>query len=116
MTDTEIWSALADTFRELGWWQDRELAWHFKNGVRMKNGNPLDDLNACHEMEKVFIYTNGCSEQYGCVLSQVCLQGAQLSDQTARFKVLNATARQRCEAFLRTLNLWTETPERKTDK
>lgn len=74
------------------------------------------DLNACHEMEATLTYTNGCSEQYGCILSQVCLQGAQLSDQLARFKILHATARQRCEAFLRTLNLWTETPERKTDK
>lgn len=99
MTDPEIWTALAGTFRELGWWQDRELAWHFKNGMRMRNGSPLDDLNACHEMEKV-------------------LQGAQWTCYLVELEKLcntqvgccRATPRQRCEAFLRTLNLWAETP------
>lgn len=67
-----------------------------------------NDLNACHEMEKVLIYTNGCSEQYGCILSQVCLQGAQINETAARFKILHSTARQRCEAFLRCLGLWKE--------
>lgn len=59
----------------------------------------LNDLNACHEMEKVLT-----SEQVTSYVDFLELMNEAWS--TPAF----ATASQRSEAFLRTLNLWTETP------
>jgi hypothetical protein len=61
------------------------------------------DLNDCHEMEKILTYEQHidhmewlgmCSDDYGQKV----------------WAYVHATAPQRAEAFLRTLNLWTPTP------
>jgi hypothetical protein len=63
----------------------------------------LNDLNAMHEMEKVLTkeqhidhmeWLGMCSDDYGQKV----------------WAYVHATAAQRSEAFLRTLNLWTTTP------
>ena len=57
----------------------------------------LNDLNACHEFEKT-LFSGGNKN--------VC----PYIDELHKIKVtwlLHATAAQRCEAFLKTLNLWT---------
>lgn len=64
----------------------------------------LNDLNAMHEAEKVL--TPGQTELYVCVLERT-LHGGRSSDLREAFFTLHATAAQRAEAFLRTLNLWT---------
>ena len=57
----------------------------------------LNDLNACHEMEKVLDY-NQLREMEDSVSFQFAVYP------------FHATASQRAEAFLRTLGLWKENP------
>lgn len=52
-----------------------------------------NDLNACHEMEKLLLHRNDWSW---------CNYDQKLSKMTSSWK-WNATARQRCEAFVLTL-------------
>ena len=59
----------------------------------------LNDLNAMHEAEKALVEHPGL---YWFALAKVV--GGSLKD------VACATASQRAEAFLRTLNLWNPTP------
>jgi hypothetical protein len=59
----------------------------------------FSDLNAMHEAEKVL--DNNQAEKYLQTLTSIALQ----SDQPA-FAFLTATAAQRAEAFLKTINLW----------
>ena len=69
----------------------------------------LNDLNACHEMEKVLNYEQmiDYSRHVGkAVTSHLPASRAAWMD----FKLINATAAQRAEAFLRTLGLWQESP------
>lgn len=61
--------------------------------------NYCNDLNAMHEAEKVF----DCPELYDGNLIKIC-GGAQY--------MWHATARQRAEAFLRTLRKWEQSGER----
>lgn len=63
----------------------------------------LNDLNACHEMEKVL--TNGDAIRFRLLLS------ANSGKRNTEFisveaAMCHATAPQRCEAFLRTKGLW----------
>ncbi len=71
------------------------------DGVR-RLSNPLTDLNAMHEAEKVLTkdQLTGTRSEYGFLdnLVKICGEDSAYS----------ATAAQRAEAFLRTLNLWTE--------
>jgi hypothetical protein len=69
-------------------------------GDREQVPNYPFDLNACHEMEKVFIGADKSPNysQYRQQLYKVCNNSPELA--------IRATARQRAEAFLRTLNLW----------
>jgi hypothetical protein len=80
---------------------------YFKSGmtVRFEGDLPdyLNDLNDCHEMENVL--TLDQQERFVCVLDRM-LHGGRASDLSECFVSLHATAAQRCEAFLRTLNLW----------
>ena len=64
--------------------------------------DPLSDLNAMHEAEKVLTpeqQTDYCSQLYFVTFKP----GAKDRD----WQAVSATAAQRAEAFLRTLNLWT---------
>lgn len=70
----------------------------------------LNDLNACHEMERVL--TPEQREFYASILGGLTYndngRGWQPLANDDCFPILHATAAQRCEAFLRALNLWTE--------
>lgn len=59
----------------------------------------FNDLNACHEMEKVL--TEDQREQYGNILAEEIG-----SYKTLWWPVLHATSFHRCEAFGKTLGLW----------
>ena len=61
----------------------------------------LNDLNAMHEAEKATIVKLQLGQRYHEVLDELCGND---------HGVYHATAAQRAEAFLKTLNLWTETP------
>jgi hypothetical protein len=81
-------------------------------GEKHRNRLPdyLNDLNACHEMEKVLTFEQ--AEFFEDELCDVAKTKNDVMENPApwRFSVCHATASQRAEAFLRTLNLWTETP------
>ena len=59
--------------------------------------NYLNDLNACHEMEKVLT-----DEQTSAYITTLCLEVQPEP------MLHHATAAEKCEAFLRTLGLWEE--------
>jgi hypothetical protein len=82
-----------------GWLQSRtchwEGWWYLKKGKRTYQQRPpdyLNDLNAMHKAEKIMSYDE-FDEYY-----------VQLSMKMVR--PFHATAAQRAEAFLRTLDLW----------
>lgn len=67
----------------------------------------LNDLNACHEMEQVL--TEKQQRDFCFRLLLKLVDGSLTSDLNDHFIFLHATADQRAEAFLRTLDLWQET-------
>lgn len=65
----------------------------------------LNDLNACHEMEKALTR----EEHWAYINELVWLTQAEWTDSYDEvFVVVHATAAQRCEAFLKTLGLWVD--------
>lgn len=79
------------------------------------NGDPspgipdyCNDLNAMHEAENVLDYEQ--SESFADIMYNLCAdQNSELENPMPwRFSVCHATARQRAEAFLRTLGKWEE--------
>lgn len=62
----------------------------------------LTDLNAMHEAEKV-LPSNGLIDKYHRLLQSM----TNNADQIHADRCWHATAAQRAEAFLKTLNLWT---------
>lgn len=66
----------------------------------------LYDLNAMHEAENQCVWTSKWA-QYKVNLRWVCERD---KDQFGHYDCVRATAAQRAEAFLRTLNLWEEEP------
>lgn len=105
MTDDEINKAIAEACG----WILTAMNWWFKDGEYFAlPPNYCNDLNAMHEAEKVLTagswkevihatnrYTNELCKVLGCL-------------DTALFQFAHATAAQRAEAFLRTIN--THTP------
>lgn len=103
-----------------GWTQTqlngRTTVWDRPNvGRTLQPPDYLNDLNAMHEAEGT-IYPNFATApddelrawmRYRKYLGKVgmndCQEGAGLDE-----RLIRATAAQRAEAFLRTLNLWTE--------
>lgn len=72
-----------------------------EKAVRAENlPNYLSDLNAMHEAEKVLT-----DEQWSIYLSFLTKKDQKTLTQTWR-PAVSATAAQRAEAFLKTLNLW----------
>ena len=65
-----------------------------------------EDLNAMHEAVSIFDYDQ--ADEFEEHLCDICKRSNDKKDNPApwRFAVINATAAQRAEAFLRTLNLW----------
>jgi hypothetical protein len=79
--------------KEIKWfWQDSLGTWW-----PCHRNDPLNDLNAMHEAEKVLVSRNNW---------ELCDYVHKLHAATTGWPAL-ATAAQRAEAFLRTLNLWT---------
>lgn len=66
--------------------------------------DPLSDLNACHEMEKVLNGDQMCA--YVWKISRAMDQDNWLTRSVAN--VAHATAAQRAEAFLRCIGKWVE--------
>ncbi len=71
--------------------------------VTSTNEDYPNDLQACHEMEKAL--TEKQVRSYAFILAQV-LDTSPTVDLDDQFLNIHATARQRCEAFLKTLGLW----------
>lgn len=76
----------------------------FRDGERVRVPDYLNDLNAMHEAEKVLsenpIYMQQHAfNNYAYALIDACKH---------QCNAVSATATQRAEAFLRTLNLWAE--------
>jgi hypothetical protein len=70
--------------------------------------NYCRDLNAMHEAEKVLDYQQ--AQDFGDTMYNLCADenSEQENPFPWRFAVIHATARQRAEAFLRTLGKWEE--------
>lgn len=82
-----------------GWYyQDAMGTWH-----RCHQNDPLLDLNAVHEAEKLLGEKR--IRTYAFTLAQT-LDTSPTVDLDDQFLNISATASQRAEAFLRTLNLW----------
>jgi len=71
-------------------------------GVSGDEIDPLSDLNAMHEAEKVLMPAQ--RRDYASCLHP----RSTFNHMDADFEVAHATAAQRAEAFLKTLNLWQE--------
>jgi hypothetical protein len=102
MTDDQINAAIAEACG----WKHHADGRHYYNGKHLlwRTGKDLPnyctDLNAMHEAEKVMT-----DEQ--CVFVRMHLRERLENNPASRY-VWNATARQRAEAFLRTLGKWEE--------
>lgn len=73
----------------------------------------ISDLNAMHEAEELLLPDDAAYSQrnfYASELGRICLndngRGWKPLSNDDCFPILHATAAQRAEAFLRTLNLW----------
>jgi hypothetical protein len=66
----------------------------------LKYPDYLNDLNAMHEAEKVLDLIKRCQFADNLFRVMVCEDGV------SEFMKIHATASQRAEAFLKTLNLW----------
>jgi hypothetical protein len=99
MTDEQINAAIADA---CGWVPDcdRGICWDQNGNAIITCPNYCADLNAMHEAEKVLT-----DEQ--CVFVRLHLRERLENHPASRYS-WNATARQRAEAFLRTLGKWEE--------
>lgn len=106
MTDEQINVAIAEA---CGWGCLAPDVWH--NGivgyskdtyeiVRSRIPNYCADLNAMHEAEKM-LGDQAIRREYTHILSRIVNGGI-------RFDAIHATARQRAEAFLRTIGRWEE--------
>lgn len=98
-----------------GWWsQTRGTWWINPQGQRVMISdvpNYLNDLNAMHEAESVCIGTIH-AKKHGQMLQEVTgwhcvgIVPDHARDLTHLSKLSRATAAQRAESFLKTLNLW----------
>ena len=89
MTDEQINQRIAEA---CGWKPAPRGRWKLNERVERFRPDYLNDLNAMHEAEKIMSYDE-FDEYY-----------VQLSMKMVR--PFHATAAQRAEAFLKTLNLW----------
>ena len=104
MTDEQINRAIAEA---CGWKPDkRGIGWLSPHGYYAPEPNYCADLNAMHEAEKVL---GKKLSEYGnhlCALTQ-----ANENDRPECY-IWHVTARQRAEAFLRTLGKWEEATDK----
>jgi hypothetical protein len=81
-----------------GWKQIPDGRWNLDGKVEPFLPDYLNDLNAMHEAEKALDPTRQQEDYWDFIFS---ITGSG-------FEMCHATASQKAEAFLRTLNLWTE--------
>jgi len=81
-----------------GWKQIPDGRWKLDGKVELFLPNYLNDLNAMHDAEETLDY-NQMNRYQNIELSRFVHTGTTW--------ICSATAAQRAEAFLRTLNLWT---------
>ena len=95
MTDNQIRTALEEASQgSIEYFEGVWFYWSNGNRFACKDNDPLEDLNACAELEATL--TEGEERDYT----------DELIDITHNTVPVSATARQRAEAFLKTLYLW----------
>ena len=85
-----------------GWLLDHinRSAMYYAPSMDCHVGDPLSDLNACHEFEEKLIALGPPAlDTYEIFLSAICARAGN--------RIFRATAPQRCEAFLKALDKWT---------
>ncbi len=116
MTDKEINIAIAEACPTVaGVWSDGELRWNYKLRPVPTCFDPVNDLNAMHEAEKVLTADDRKMWEYVRQLVATT-HGRLYPDCISTWQMIHATARQRAEAFLRTLGKWPATEQASLDK
>ncbi len=83
----------------------RQVHWRLNDGCDGIRVDPLSDLNAMHQAEETLTHTQ--RENYSNALSNLLEMGyCGEYDAIESFNCYHATAAQRAEAFLRSLNLF----------
>jgi len=104
MNDNEINIAIAEACPTVaGVWNDGELRWNYKLRPVPTRFAPVNDLNAMHEAENTL--TEQQRTWYSDQLYDIACNHQRL---TGKWRYLSLNARQRAEAFLRTLGKWKE--------
>jgi hypothetical protein len=108
MTNEQINIAIAEAcgWRELYLNQNSE-PWGFNTGLNYSQRIPdyCNDLNAMHEAEKVLTTTEQQNNYYA-EIAEITWGCEEIGHRQVVFNQLTATARQRAEAFLKTLGKW----------
>lgn len=111
MSDDEIRIAIAE---HCGWMVVHGGKYVHPKGERFRGlvVDPLEDLNAMHEAEAIFDSAPADTQSlYYDHLSLVCGWKSKTPDEArweSTWNTVRATARQRAEAFLRTVGKWKE--------
>ena len=115
MTDEQINAIIATSlgFIEEEPWLDGRRCWvhiDYPNSGLESIPDFCNDLNACHEFESEIIYLNDrLPKKYTQqIKSAICREAGVKKAQMDFDLCITATARQRCEAYLRTLGKWIE--------
>ena len=93
---------------KVGWTMPEKWCLDPKGVLRFNHDRPdyLHDLNAMHTAWKTCIsFKDRVHPRYRRILRSICERDRGLFGE---WDALNATAAQRAEAFLKTLNLWTD--------
>jgi hypothetical protein len=106
MTDEQINAAIAEA---CGWAPDcdRGICWDQYGNAIITPPNYCTDLNAMHEAEQ-HLWRKEWFMRYGYVDELGKLQNPHNWQRMEASDMLDATARQRAEAFLRTIGKWEE--------
>jgi hypothetical protein len=116
MTDIEINVAIAEACPSVFVRKAGQAGWNYKSSVHGRilpciNGNIFDDLNAMHEAEETLRNNQFHYVDYSRQLFRV-ISGTDLDKDGLGyfgFSFISAPARQRAEAFLKTIGKWKET-------
>jgi hypothetical protein len=108
MTDEQINIAIAEA---CGWHCNQFGLWgiDFADGVSGSPPNYCNDLNACHELEKML--DDKQLARYAQQIIGSARRKMNIPDHESHYPIpfiISATARQRCEAYLKTIGKWIE--------
>lgn len=105
MKPEEMDRAIAEHVGAQFFTEDGGAFWHFVTSDGRCFGRPTEDLNAMHEAEKVTFKGSTLWVEFAFNILTV-LEAAEMSVTDGMTCVLQATATQRAEAFLRTIGKW----------